>query len=200
MGTITARKRKDGPTGYTAPIRAQREGKLHRESATSDRKALAQEWMRRKEAELDQRRARGEPLGHRETPGKLIDWHIGQNGDDVAWGRTKAADLNVSRAAPWPSCARRRSPQQTAFGAETRKAEGAEPATEEQPRSGTEAFPWNLFERGYSIQQAAPFSLHESWEALKRHTRLRSENMPERPAPSSTLKIPVHETPAFRSM
>lgn len=54
MGTITTRKRKDGSRGYTAQIRTQRKGKLHSESATFDRKALAQEWMRRKEAELDQ--------------------------------------------------------------------------------------------------------------------------------------------------
>ena len=96
IGTITTRKRKDGSTGYMAQIRTQREGKRHSESATFDRKALAQEWMRRKEAELDPRRARGEPLGHRETLGELIDWHIGQNGDDVPWGRSKAADLKRS--------------------------------------------------------------------------------------------------------
>lgn len=46
MGTITARRRNDGTTGYTAQIRLKREGKIvHTEAA------------------LDAQRARGEPVG-----------------------------------------------------------------------------------------------------------------------------------------
>lgn len=64
MGTIVSRRRKDGPLGYTAQIRIHRQGKcIHSESETFDRRQLATEWMRRREAELDQQRARGEPLG-----------------------------------------------------------------------------------------------------------------------------------------
>lgn len=38
-----------------------------------------------------------------------------------------------------------------------------------------------LFERGYSIQEVAQFSLHESWTTLKRYTHLKPEDVPERP-------------------
>ena len=37
-----------------------------------------------------------------------------------------------------------------------------------------------LFEKGYSIQEVAQFTLHESWSTLKRYTHLRPENVPER--------------------
>jgi integrase len=37
-----------------------------------------------------------------------------------------------------------------------------------------------LFERGYSIQEVAQFTLHESWATLKRYTHLRPEDVPER--------------------
>jgi len=38
-----------------------------------------------------------------------------------------------------------------------------------------------LFERGYQIHEAAQFTLHESWNELKRYTNLRPENMREIP-------------------
>lgn len=37
-----------------------------------------------------------------------------------------------------------------------------------------------FFERGYSIQEVAQFTLHESWNTLKRYTHLKPENVPER--------------------
>ena len=37
-----------------------------------------------------------------------------------------------------------------------------------------------LFERGYSIQEVAQFTLHDSWATLKRYTHLKPENVPER--------------------
>ncbi|WP_370678458.1 hypothetical protein [Comamonas sp. GB3 AK4-5] len=37
-----------------------------------------------------------------------------------------------------------------------------------------------LFEKGYSIQEVAQFTLHTSWATLKRYTHLRPENVPER--------------------
>ena len=55
MGSILTRRRKNGSLGYTAIIRLKRDGKtLVSESATFDRRQLANEWMRRREAELDQ--------------------------------------------------------------------------------------------------------------------------------------------------
>lgn len=64
MGTITARRRNDGTTGYTAQIRLKREGRIvHTEAETFSSKALAKEWIPRPEAALDAQRARGEPVG-----------------------------------------------------------------------------------------------------------------------------------------
>lgn len=36
-----------------------------------------------------------------------------------------------------------------------------------------------LFEKGYSIQQVAQFTLHDSWATLKRYTHLKPEDVPE---------------------
>ncbi|HEV7776648.1 MAG TPA: site-specific integrase, partial [Luteibacter sp.] len=94
MGSILARRRKDGTTAYTAQIRLKRDGVIYFSQAeTFDRRALATEWMRRREAELDQRRARGEPLGKRHTLGDLVTWYREEVGPTAEWGRTKEADL-----------------------------------------------------------------------------------------------------------
>ena len=37
-----------------------------------------------------------------------------------------------------------------------------------------------LFERGYSIQEVAQFTLHDSWATLKRYTHLKPEDVIER--------------------
>jgi site-specific recombinase XerD len=37
-----------------------------------------------------------------------------------------------------------------------------------------------LFERGYSIQEVAQFTLHDSWATLKRYTHLKPEDVVER--------------------
>lgn len=37
-----------------------------------------------------------------------------------------------------------------------------------------------LFERGYQIHEVAQFTLHQSWQTLKRYAQLRPENVPER--------------------
>lgn len=37
-----------------------------------------------------------------------------------------------------------------------------------------------LFEKGYSIQEVAQFTLHDSWATLRRYTHLRPEHVPER--------------------
>jgi integrase len=130
MGTITARKHKDGSTGYRAQVRVMRDGKSHSETETFDRKALAQQWMRMKEAELDQRRARGEPLGRNQTLGDLIDWYVEEIGDDAEWGRTKAADLKrIRKAAIAKLVVTSITTPDYIRHAEARKAEGAGPAT-----------------------------------------------------------------------
>ncbi|WP_442868815.1 hypothetical protein [Bradyrhizobium sp. CCBAU 21362] len=55
MGTIVARKRKDGSTGYTAQILRKKSGKiLHREAQTFDRRQAAVAWLKRRETELSE--------------------------------------------------------------------------------------------------------------------------------------------------
>jgi integrase len=53
MGTIVARRRKDGTTGYTAQILKKQNGSIiHREAQTFDRKQAAEAWIRKRETEL----------------------------------------------------------------------------------------------------------------------------------------------------
>jgi integrase len=42
-----------------------------------------------------------------------------------------------------------------------------------------------LFERGYQIHEVAQFTLHDSWNELKRYTNLRPESLRDLPAPST---------------
>lgn len=94
MGSILARRRASGATSYTATIRLKSEGKLvHRESETFPSKALAKEWLTRREAELAGQRARGETVGTRMTVAQMITWYAGQMATDNPWGRSKTADL-----------------------------------------------------------------------------------------------------------
>lgn len=53
MGTILARTRKDGTTGYTAIVRIKKQGKvIHSETETFDREQAAKAWMKKRETEL----------------------------------------------------------------------------------------------------------------------------------------------------
>jgi hypothetical protein len=53
VGTITARKRSDHSTGYTAQIRLKEAGKVvYSESRTFDRKQAANAWLKKRETEL----------------------------------------------------------------------------------------------------------------------------------------------------
>ena len=55
MGTITARKRKDGTVGYTAMIRIKRGGVIvHGETETFEREQVAKAWIKKRETELAQ--------------------------------------------------------------------------------------------------------------------------------------------------
>lgn len=98
MGTILSRRRKNGSIGYTAVIRIKRDGKqIHSEAETFDRRQLAVEWMRRREAEFDQQRARGEPIGRVPTLDELLEWYSQEIKEHTPWGRTKEADLKRLR-------------------------------------------------------------------------------------------------------
>lgn len=130
MGTITARKRADG-VRYTAQIRMRRDGAIiHTESETFSKRALAQEWLRRREAELDKQKARGIKFGKSQTLGDLIDWYIEEVGKLTKWGRSKGMDLRRIRGY---EIAKKRSDRLVAADyikhAEWRRASGTGPAT-----------------------------------------------------------------------
>jgi integrase len=131
MGTIVARRRRDGSTGYTAQIRLRRGGEIvHTEAETFSSRALAVEWLRRREAELDKRRARGEPFGLRATVGELIAAHRADARHGPEWSRSKSADMRALEAS---AIARVRVDRLTAADVvahiRARRDQGAGPAT-----------------------------------------------------------------------
>lgn len=92
MGTIIARKRKDGSTGYTAQILVKRKGSiLHREARTFDRRQAAKAWLSRRETEL------AAPGGMERRPdptlGEVIDRYVSESRKKI--GRTKAQVLRT---------------------------------------------------------------------------------------------------------
>lgn len=56
-----------------------------------------------------------------------------------------------------------------------------------------------LFERGYQIHEVAQFTLHESWNELKRYTNIRPENVREIPALEDALRAPAERSIVVRS-
>jgi integrase len=131
MGTICSRRRRDGTIGYTAQIRIKRAGKLvHTEAETFEKKAVASEWLRRREAALDVQRARGEPLGRVDSVASLIDWYICAQKELTPWGRSKESDLKRLRGYPISAkAATRLTVSDYVHHAEDRKRSGTGPAT-----------------------------------------------------------------------
>ena len=94
MGTITQRKSSDGTLRYTAQIRIKSGGEIiHSEAQTFSRRALAAEWLRRREAELEKVRASGKPLAKGVLVEELIDDYLSAAVDTGEWGRSKRADV-----------------------------------------------------------------------------------------------------------
>jgi len=92
MGTIIARKRKDGSTGYHAQVTIKRGGEIvHRETRTFDRRQAASAWMEKRETEL----AKPGALERQNMPdpklSAVIDRYIEESIKEI--GRTKAQVL-----------------------------------------------------------------------------------------------------------
>jgi hypothetical protein len=92
MGTIVARKRKDGTTGFTAQVVRKQAGEIvWREAKTFDRKQAANAWIKKRETELSEpggiERART-PTG---TLGEAIDRYTDVSRKEI--GRTKTQVL-----------------------------------------------------------------------------------------------------------
>ncbi len=94
MGTVTARKRRDGSVGYTAQIRIKRKGKLaHNETQTFDRRPAAKAWLQRREEQLRQPGALERAMQPDPPLRDVIDRYIKESERDL--GRTKAQVLGT---------------------------------------------------------------------------------------------------------
>lgn len=93
MGTIEARKRSDGTTGYTARVRIMRDGKTYKEAQTFDLKAAAKAWMKRREGELVAPGALERKLGEDPVLGVAIGRYIEESEKEL--GRTKKQVLQA---------------------------------------------------------------------------------------------------------
>jgi integrase len=97
MGTIVARKRKDGTTAHLAQVLIKRGGAIvHREARTFDRKQAAAAWLERREKELIKPGA----LDRLQTPdptlAAVIDRYTNESIRKI--GRTKAQVLRAIKA------------------------------------------------------------------------------------------------------
>lgn len=102
MGTISARKRADGSTAYTAQIRLKEQGVIvHTEAQTFTKKALAQAWLKRREAVLQEARAMGALPKEKITVGQLLDAYVQQSKGITEWGAFQEGRHHTA-AGIWP--------------------------------------------------------------------------------------------------
>jgi integrase len=92
MGTIVARKRKDGSTGYTAQILRKKKGAIiHREAQTFDRRQAAVAWLNRRQTELSEPGAIDRAKVPEKSLADAIDRYSAESRKAI--GRTKAQVL-----------------------------------------------------------------------------------------------------------
>lgn len=96
MGTVVARKRKDGSTGYTARVMMQRQGKVYNESKTFERRSAATAWLKHREVAMTAPGA----FTKVENPSLavVIDRYIEESRHAI--GRTKAQVLRTIKDDP----------------------------------------------------------------------------------------------------
>lgn len=98
MGTITARKRKDGSVGYMARVRVMRDGVTYHETDTFDRRPAASAWMKKRERELVKPSAIAGLKTADPTLAKAIDRYTEESIKEI--GRTKAQVLKAIKSYP----------------------------------------------------------------------------------------------------
>ena len=99
MGSIIPRKTAGGETRYRAQIQVTRNGKrLRSESKTFSRRALAKEWIRRREAELEKGEGLERHSSAEMTLGEGIKLYLEAVGDNFA--RSKNAQLGALLRCP----------------------------------------------------------------------------------------------------
>lgn len=97
MGTITARRRKDGTFGYTAQIRVKQNGRVvHTESQTFDRRQAARLWLEKREGELAEPGALGVARKSDPALSQVIAHYIQHSQREM--GKTKAQVLRAIAA------------------------------------------------------------------------------------------------------
>ena len=97
MGTITQRKSAKGVVSFRAQIRLKEGGELtHSESKTFTRRALAQEWLRRREAEIEEAQATGQPIQGLVTLKQILQDYVSDAKGIVAWGRSTFEHMSQS--------------------------------------------------------------------------------------------------------
>ncbi len=94
MGTINARRRKDGTIAHSAQILLMRSGQIvHRESRTFNDRAMAKGWIERRERELDKPGGLEAAKIGKETLGDAIDKYVATSRKKI--GKTKAHVLEA---------------------------------------------------------------------------------------------------------
>ncbi len=98
MGTIRTREKANGDKSYTAIVRIKNKQIIvHNETQTFPKKALAQAWIKRREAELQQQKATGVVNLNRVTIEEILEAYVKQAEGVTRWGRTKTADIKRLR-------------------------------------------------------------------------------------------------------
>jgi integrase len=102
MATIRARRRRDGSLAYLAEVRIKRNGRLHRESKTFERRGQATEWTARVEKQLSaEESGRHE---HRQLHGGSLRKILRKYRKDVSevrpMGRSKTASIKFLEKVP----------------------------------------------------------------------------------------------------
>ncbi|MBU9390188.1 tyrosine-type recombinase/integrase [Burkholderia multivorans] len=116
MGTITARKRKDGSIGYTVQIRRKQNGQVvYTEAKTFDREAAARAWRDKREKELDQPGVLESAKQEDPPLSDVIDRYMRES--KRALGKTKKQVLNTIKTKPLGRmhCSEIKSPDYKAF-------------------------------------------------------------------------------------
>lgn len=93
MGTITARKRKNGSVSYMARVRVMRDGATYHQTETFDRRPAAVAWMKKRERELAKPGAISGAIAVDPTLAKAIDRYTEESIKDI--GRTKTQVLKT---------------------------------------------------------------------------------------------------------
>lgn len=96
MGTITQRKSAKGVVSFRAQIRLKEGGELTlSEAKMFTRRALAQEWLGRCEAEIEEAQATGQPVQGLVTLKQILQDYVSDAKGIMAWGRARWVMLSV---------------------------------------------------------------------------------------------------------